>query len=238
MKIKERIIFKDMTLASAIAAAICLISSYALLPLIFRIIDKSIPLEIFYTFVPPVLLSSVLFITFICIGALSVQYIRSLMLFGCTRTKAFWKTVLVSLSTIVLGTIVLGVVMLISKEFLVQMSEPSFLFLLIRYLVYFVFAYAIGLLCSSLCTICKPPLSVLVCGVALYLFLDLQDALTNSTTHRAVSLSIVSDVFSVSETIETPLELFLTALVAALMIGFSYVCYLVKISSVKSTSTN
>ena len=46
MKIKERIIFKDMTLASAIAAAICLISSYALLPLIFRIIDKSIPLEI------------------------------------------------------------------------------------------------------------------------------------------------------------------------------------------------
>mgnify|MGYP007068176414 FL=1 len=237
MKIKERIIFKDMTLASAIAAAICLISSYALLPLIFRIIDKSFPLEIFYTFVPPVLLSSVLFITFICIGALSVQYIRSLMLFGCTRTKAFWKTVLVSLSTIVLGTIVLGVVMLISKEFLVQMSEPSFLFLLIRYLVYFVFAYAIGLLCSSLCTICKPPLSVLVCGVALYLFLDLQDALTNST-HGAATLSIVSDVFSISETIETPLELFLTALVAALMIGFSYVCYLVKISSVKSTSTN
>lgn len=237
MKIKERIIFKDMTLASAIASAICLISSYALLPLILRIIDKSFPVEIFYTFVPPVLLSSVLFITFICIGALSVQYIRSLMLFGCTRTKAFWKTVLVSLSSIVLGTIVLGIVMLVSKEFLVQMNEPSFFFLLLRYLVYFIFAYAIGLLCSSLCTTCKPPLSVLVCGVALCLFLNLQDALTNSA-HRSVSLSIVSDAFSISETIETPLELFLTALVAALMIGFSYVCYLVKISSVKSTSTN
>lgn len=239
MKIKDRIILKSMFTPIIVSSLVALSISYIIIPLIFSLVTDSFTISAFPSFTAPVLLTSVLFVVYICIGALSIQDIRAYLLFGYTRRKAFLRAILTSAVAILFGLIIVLVIVLINSEYLVFFKDSSLLYLVLWYLSYFLFSYAIGLLCSSLSTTCKPPLSVLVCAVVLSIFLSLQDWLSEmgDTTDYILGSNNVVFTFSSGE-ITGPFEIAMTALISLLMVAVAYIVYSLKISNIKSTSLN
>ena len=235
MNIKDRVILRDITKSILITTAVAVMIIYLIVPLVFSLFWVEEITKAYFFYLAPQILSAVLIITYIVFGAQSLQYMRTYMLFGYTRKAAFLRVMLVYLAAILLG---LGIIILASSSAVISLSYPvSFFFSRIfAFLAGSVFFYAIGTLCASITTLTKPPLSVVLCIVAVSVLFKVDDRLSEKSGIYSYSLSFIIINNEVITDGESPLSSLIVLLLGLLALAVAFVIYMTPKSSMKSTS--
>lgn len=178
------------------------------------------------------IVSSILVITHIVLGALVLQYMRLYMFMGLNRDRAFGKMVIVEILSLVFSFIFLIICGTISRlvsgnfNFTILLRDTFLSITLCS------FCFGIGCMSSALSTTCRPPLSIGVIAVSIIAISWLQDKLTSN--YELVIEEMDNFVFSYSS---APIEEALVTLAfSVLTMVIAYIVYKLPISQMKSTS--
>ncbi len=235
MNIKDRVILRDIAKSILITAAVAVLIIYLIVPLVFSLFRFEEITRAYFFYVAPQILAAVLIITCIVCGAQSLQYIRTYLFFGCTRKAAFLRVMLAYLGAILLGLVI---IILASLPAVTALTYPvSFFFSrILGFLAGAVFFFSIGTLCASITTLSKPPLSVVLCIVAVTVLFKLEDRLSEKSGIYSYSLSFIIVNNEVITNGESPASSLIVLLLGLLALAASFVIYMLPKSSMKSTS--
>lgn len=248
MKIKNNLILKEIIISTLNTFLISLAIAF-LIPLITSIFfpDSFRDFNEYFPLLPSSVCASILTILFIVLGALTLQYTRLQLLMGRTRKVSYWSVVLYNTIVIISSSFVLLLLYLVPELIINGVSKNgilSSLFIAFYYLGLFFFAYGIGNVCSSITTLVKPLVAVIICSVLIIIILNVASlfqgedfilfelsSITNNEVKAANNI-----IFNNEEnSILSPLSFIVLSGFMTLVASLNYKA---KRSNIKSTSIN
>lgn len=247
MKIKNNLILKEIIISTLNTLLISLAIAF-LIPIITNIFFPSYFEELneYFPLLPSSVCASILTILFIVLGALTLQYTRLQLLMGRTRKVSYWSVVSYN-CLIILSSSVLLLILYLVPEFIKNGVSVkgiiSSLFISFYYLGLFLFAYGIGNICSSITTLVKPLVAIIICIAVVVLILNVASIFQGEDFILFQISSITSDEAKVfnkeiidrENSILSPISFIA---LSAIMIYVASLNYRAKRSDIKSTSIN
>lgn len=248
MKIKNNLILKEMIISTLNTLLISLVIAF-LIPLITSIFfpDSFRDLNEYLPLLPSSVCSSILTILFIVLGALTLQYTRLQLLMGRTRKVSYWSVVLYNTIIIFSSAFVLLLLYLVPELITNGVSKngiQSSIFISFYYLGLFFFAYGIGNICSSITTLVKPLVAIVICSLLVVIVLNIASLFQNEDFILFQLSFITNDESKVisSEIINNGDNSILSPISFIILGGFMILVaslnYKAKGSNIKSTSIN
>lgn len=247
MKIKNNLILKEIIISTLNTFLISLAIAF-LIPLITSIFfpDSFRDFNEYFPLLPSSVCASILTILFIVLGALTLQYTRLQLLMGRTRKVSYWSVVLYNTIVIISSSFVLLLLYLVPELIINGVSVKgiiSSLFIAFYYLGLFFFAYGIGNVCSSITTLVKPLVAVIICSVLIIMILNVASLFQGEDFILFQISSITSDEVKVfnkeiidrENSILSPLSFIVLSGFMTLVASLNYKA---KRSNIKSTSIN
>lgn len=247
MKIKNNLILKEIIISTLNTFLISLAIAF-LIPLITSIFfpDSFRDFNEYFPLLPSSVCASILTILFIVLGALTLQYTRLQLLMGRTRKVSYWSVVLYNTIVIISSSFVLLLLYLVPELIINGVSKNvilSSLFIAFYYLGLFFFAYGIGNVCSSITTLVKPLVAVIICSVLIIMILNVASLFQGEDFILFQISSITSDEVKVfnkeiidrENSILSPLSFIVLSGFITLVASLNYKA---KRSNIKSTSIN
>lgn len=176
MKIKNNLILKEIIISTLNTLLISLAIAF-LIPLITSIFfpDSFKEFNEHFPLLPSSVCASILTILFIVLGTLTLQYTRLQLLMGRTRKVSYWSVVFYNTIIIISSSLILLLLYLIPELIINGVSKNgilSSLFIAFYYLGLFFFAYGIGNICSSITTLVKPLVAIIICSILVVTILN------------------------------------------------------------------